>query len=370
MTTRPSTGRRGARLPDDAPNPTHTTTHAPDRLEHAMTMPTSAPTPSSDPAALRVALLGAGTVGASVARLLGERAELLAARAGRPLELAGVAVRDTGRVRDGVDPALLTDDVEGLVERADLVVEVMGGLEPARGLIERALRRGVPVVTANKQLIAQQGPQLQAVADEHGAGLHYEAAVMAAIPVMAVVGESLAGDEIASISGIVNGSTNYVLDLVARKGVPFEEAVRQAGELGYLEADPTEDLEGLDAAAKIVILARTAWDLPVSMEDVQRQGITGLTDADFEQAAAHGSVIKLVASAWRSAAGGGDRVEVAVRPVALPQDDPLAQAREGTNVLIVEARSAGSLRLQGAGAGGDATASAVLGDIVRAARGR
>jgi homoserine dehydrogenase len=332
-------------------------------------MTTSTPPPSTAiDQPLRVALLGAGTVGAAVARLLGERSGLLAARTGRRLELAGVAVRDTARFRDGVDPALVTGDAHALVDRADLVVEVMGGLEPARELIERALRRGVPVVTANKQLIAQQGPQLHAIADEHGAGLHYEAAVMAAIPVMAVVGESLAGDEIASITGIVNGSTNYVLDLVARRGVPFQEAVRQAGELGYLEADPTEDLEGLDAAAKIVILARTAWGLPVTLDDVQRQGITGLTDRDFQQAAAHGSVIKLVASAWRSASGGGDRVEVAVRPVALPQDDPLAQAREGTNVLIVEARSAGTLRLQGAGAGGDATASAVLGDIVRAAR--
>ncbi|WP_170233515.1 homoserine dehydrogenase [Ornithinimicrobium humiphilum] len=332
----------------------------PQPTSHTATTDVSAP--------LRVALLGGGTVGAAVARLLGERAELLAARVGRPLELVGVAVRDTSRVRDGVDPALITDDAVALVDGADLVVEVMGGLEPARSLIERALVRGVPVVTANKQLIAQQGPELHALAAEHGTDLHYEAAVMAAVPVMAVVRESLAGDEIASISGIVNGSTNYVLDLVARKGVPFEDAVRQAGELGYLEADPTEDLEGLDAAAKIVLLARTAWGLPVTLDDVQRQGITHLTDTDFEQAAANGTVIKLVASAWRSSAGGGDRVEVAVRPVALPQDDPLAQAREGANVLIVEARSAGTLRLHGAGAGGDATASAVLGDIVRAAR--
>ncbi|AXH96139.1 homoserine dehydrogenase [Ornithinimicrobium avium] len=320
------------------------------------------------PQPLRVALLGAGTVGAATARLLQGRADLLAARCGRPLELAGVAVRDASRPRDGVDPQLLTTDVEALVDGADVVVEVMGGIEPARTLIERALRRGVPVVTANKQLIAQRGPELHAVADGAGAGLHYEGAVMAAVPVMAVVRESLAGDEITSISGVVNGSTNYVLDLVARKGVPFQDAVRQAGELGYLEADPTEDLEGLDAAAKIVILARTAWDLPVALEDVQRQGISRLTDADFRQAAAHGTVVKLVASAWRSRAGGLDRVEVAVRPVALPQDDPLAQVRESVNVVVIEARSAGTLRLQGAGAGGDETASAVLGDLVRAVR--
>ena len=330
---------------------------------------------AAGPRPLRVALLGAGTVGSSVARLMGERSVLLAERCGRPLELAGVAVRDTGKDRDGIDPALLTDDADALVDAADVVVELMGGIEPARSLIGRALRRGVPVVTANKQLVAQHGPELHALAGEGGAALHYEGAVMAAVPVLAVVRESLAGDEIVSISGVVNGSTNYVLDLVARKGVPFEEAVRQAGELGYLEADPTEDLEGLDAAAKIVILARTAWGLPVGLDDVQRQGITGLTDDDFRQAAAHGSVIKLVATAWRAPAGRADgqtgradRVEVSVKPVALPQDDPLAQVRESTNVVVVEARSAGTLRLQGAGAGGDETASAVLGDLVRAAR--
>lgn len=317
---------------------------------------------------VRIALLGAGTVGAAVARRLVERADLYAVRVGRPLELVGVAVRDVSRTRDGIDPRLLTTDGKGLVDRADVVVEVMGGTEPARSLLEQAMLAGAQVVTANKQLLAQQGAELEALAAQHGVGLDYEAAVMAAIPVVAVVRESLAGDVVTSISGIVNGSTNYVLDLVARKGVAFDEAVRQAGELGYLEADPTEDLEGLDAAAKIVLLARAAWDVPVTIDDVQRQGISGLTDEDFEAAAANGKVIKLVASAWRSGAAGSPRVELAVRPVALPQDDPLAAAREGSNVLRIEAESAGELRLHGAGAGGDATASAVLGDIVRAAR--
>ena len=317
---------------------------------------------------VRVALLGAGTVGAAVARRLDDRAQRYAAQLGRPLELVGVAVRDGARERPGIDPALLTTDAQGLVDRADVVVEVMGGLEPARALLERAMRRGAQVVTANKQLIAQQGEELHALAAECGVGLDYEAAVMAAVPVLAVVRESLAGDRITAISGIVNGSTNFVLDMVARRGVPFQEAVRQAGELGYLEADPTEDLEGLDAAAKIVILARTAWGLPVTLADVQRTGITGLTDEDFAHAAAAGQVIKLVASAWCSGTDDDDRVELAVRPVGLPQDDPLAQAREGANVLIIEAESAGRLRLHGAGAGGEETASAVLGDVLRAAR--
>lgn len=314
-------------------------------------------------APVRVALLGCGTVGAAVARLLHHRADRYAERLGRPVDLVGVAVRDLSRPREGVDPSLLTGDAQGLVDGADVVVELMGGIEPARSLIGAALRRGAQVVTANKQLVARRGPALQALAAEHGVGLDYEAAVMAAVPVLAVLRESLAGDEITSVRGVVNGSTNYVLDLVAREGVAFAEAVRQAGELGYLEADPTEDLEGLDAAAKAVILARTAFGVEVAMDEVDRTGITGLTDADFAAAAQEGTVIKLVARAHRTGTG----VEVSVRPEALPADDPLAAVRGGTNVVVVDAVSAGELRLQGAGAGGDETASAVLGDILRAA---
>lgn len=316
------------------------------------------------PSPVRVALLGCGTVGSAVARRLQDRAERYADLLGRPLELVGVAVRDSSRPREGVDPALLTTDAASLVGQADVVVEVMGGIEPARSLIEQALRGGAQVVTANKQLVAQHGEQLHAVADEHEVGLDYEAAVMAAVPVLAVLRESLAGDEVVSVRGVVNGSTNYVLDLVAREGVPFAEAVRQAGELGYLEADPTEDLEGLDAAAKAVILARTAFGARVSLDDVDRVGITGLTDHDFARAAQEASVIKLVASARPT--GGG--VSVSVRPEALPARDPLAAVRGGTNIVVIQAVSAGELRLQGAGAGGDETASAVLGDVVRAAR--
>lgn len=313
---------------------------------------------------VRVALLGCGTVGAAVARLLHDRADRYAEQLGRPLDLVGVAVRDLSRPREGVDPALLSSDAAALVAEADVVVELMGGIEPARSLIETALRRGAQVVTANKQLIAQHGPALRAVADEHGAGVEHEAAVMAAVPVLAVLRESLAGDEVTSLRGVVNGSTNYVLDLVAREGVAFAEAVRQAGELGYLEADPTEDLEGLDAAAKAVILARTAFGVEVALDEVDRVGIAGLTDADFSAAAQEGSVIKLVASARRTEGG----AEVSVRPEALPAQDPLAAVRGGTNVLVIEAVFAGELRLQGAGAGGEETASAVLGDILRAAR--
>lgn len=321
---------------------------------------------------VRVALLGAGTVGAAVARRLADRAEVFARRVGAPLELTGIAVRDLGRPRDltGVLPGLLTDDPGALVDEVDIVVEVMGGIQPARGLIERALRAGADVVTANKQLLAQHGVELEALAGREGHGLEYEAAVVAAVPIMRTVRDALAGDEIRSIRGIVNGSTNYILDMVARQGVPFQDAVTQAGDLGYLEADPTEDLEGLDAAAKIVLLARAAWGGEVGMSDVQREGISGLTDADFENARGTGQVIKLIASAWRSGAPGAPRIEVAVRPTLVAADHPFAQTREGTNMVIIEADSAGSLRLSGAGAGGDETASAVLGDLINLARAR
>lgn len=324
------------------------------------------------PTPVRVALLGAGTVGAAVARRLVDRAEVFATRVGAPLELTGIAVRDLGRPRDlsGVLPGLLTDDPGSLVDGADIVVEVMGGIQPARGLIERALVAGADVATANKQLLAQHGVELEALAEREGRTIAYEAAVVAAVPVMRTVREALAGDEIRSISGIVNGSTNYVLDMVARLGVPFQDAVQQAGDLGFLEADPTEDLEGLDAAAKIVLLARTAWGVQVGMEDVQREGITGLTDADFEAARGTGQVIKLIASAWRSGSAREPRVELAVRPTLVAADHAFGLAREGTNVVIIAAESAGTLRLSGAGAGGDETASAVLGDLVNLARDR
>lgn len=315
---------------------------------------------------VRVALLGAGTVGSAVARLLQQRSELYADRVGAPLQVTGIAVRDASRDRGLGEEltALQTQDAAGLVGDADVVVEVMGGIQPARALIEQALGGGAHVVSANKQLIAHHGPELHDLARRHGVGLDYEAAVVAAVPVLRVVRESLVGDEITSIAGIVNGSTNYVLDLVAREGVPFDTAVRQAGELGYLEADPSEDLDGLDAAAKIVILARTAWDATVGLDDVELTGIRGLTDEDFARAADDRAVIKLVAAARR---GPGGAVQVSVRPEALPADDPLARVRGGTNVVVITSVSAGELRLEGAGAGGDETASAVLGDILRAA---
>lgn len=319
---------------------------------------------------IRVALLGAGTVGAAVARQVYARGPLLASRVGAPLELTGIAVRDLTRPRDlpGVPDGLLTDRPEALIDGADVVVEVMGGIEPPHGLLSRALQGGKQVVTANKQLIAQRGVELEALAATHRVGLDYEAAVAAAVPVVRVVRESLAGDDITWIAGILNGSTNFILDMVARQGMSFEDAKARAGELGFLEADPTEDLEGIDAAAKIVILARAAWGVPVQLEDVQREGISQLTDTDFDTARGTGQVIKLIATAWRSGTPEAPKVELAVRPVSLTGDDPLAMTREGGNMIVIETASAGALRFAGAGAGGEPTASAVLGDVVAAAR--
>lgn len=319
---------------------------------------------------VRVAILGSGTVGTALVKRLESNAEVLAARVGAPVEVSGIAVRDRTKDR-GLSPeqaAVVTDDPSSLIEAADVVVELMGGLSPAEELIEAALRRGTPVVTGNKQLIARRGRHLEAVAAESGASLSYEAAVAGAIPVVRVVRESLAGDEISSITGIMNGSTNFILDTVARRGIPFADAVQKASDLGYLEADPTEDLEGIDAAAKIVILARCAWGVDVGLDDVQREGITGLTDADFEAARGTGQVIKLVASAWRSASRGAPRVELSVRPVTVSVEHPMAQIREGRNIVQIEAALAGTISLAGAGAGGEETASAVLGDLVAAAR--
>ncbi|WP_250445657.1 homoserine dehydrogenase [Actinotalea sp. C106] len=314
---------------------------------------------------VRVAVLGCGVVGTEVVRLLVQQAEDLAARVGAPLELVGVAVRDTGRPRGAaVDPELLTTDAEGLVDRADVVVEVIGGVESARALILRAVERGAAVVTANKELLGKDGPTLYAAADAAGTDLYFEAAVAGAIPIVRPVRESLAGDRITRVLGIVNGTTNYVLDQMATSGQALEEAVRQAQELGFAEADPTADVEGYDAAAKAAILASLAFHTRVSAADVHREGIMNLTADDVARAATTGHVLKLLAIAERS----GDGVVVRVHPALLPQWHPLASVRGSFNAVFVEAEAAGELMFYGRGAGGTPTASAVLGDVVTVAR--
>ncbi|GII56412.1 homoserine dehydrogenase [Planotetraspora thailandica] len=321
--------------------------------------------------ALRVALLGCGVVGSQVVRLLREQADDLAARVGAPLELAGVAVRRLGRRRDtDVDPALLTTDAEGLATRddVDIVVEVIGGIEPARSLILAAMSRGKSVVTANKALLAEDGATIHAAAKQNGADLYFEASVAGAIPLLRPLRESLAGDRVRRVLGIVNGTTNYILDKMDSSGASFTDALEEAQALGYAEADPTADVEGFDAAAKAAILAGIAFHSRVTAADVHREGITEITAADVASAQAMGYVIKLLAICALSDDGGS--IGVRVHPAMIPRSHPLAGVREAYNAVFVEAESAGRLMFYGAGAGGAPTASAVLGDIVAVARNR
>src|SRR3954464_2498346 len=325
----------------------------------------------SDPQPLRVALLGAGVVGGAVARLLTEHADDMAARVGARLEIVGIARRRAGPDRPalGVDPALFTTDGEQLVTRADVVVEVIGGIEPARSLILRAMEHGASVVTANKALLAEDGPALYAAAAQHGVDLYYEAAVAGAIPLLRPLRESLAGDEVRKILGIVNGTTNYVLDKMDTTGAGFSEAVEQAQALGYAEADPTADVEGFDAAAKAAILASLAFHTRVPASAVYREGITDVSAADIAAAREMDCVVKLLAICERTAPGtADDGVSVRVHPAMIPRTHPLAGVREAFNAVFVEADAAGQLMFYGPGAGGDPTASAVLGDIVAVAR--
>ena len=316
---------------------------------------------------LKVALLGCGTVGAEVVRLLHSSADDLTARIGAPLELAGIAVRRLQKQRDlPVDDELFTTDAAALVARPDIdvVVEVIGGIEPARTLLLSALRDGKGVVTANKALLAEDGATLHAAAREAGADLYYEASVAGAIPLLRPLRESLAGDHITRVMGIVNGTTNFVLTRMDEAGMGFAEALDEATALGYAEADPTADIEGFDAAAKAAILAGLAFHTRVTAADVHREGITEVTAADVASAKEMGCVVKLLAIAEKD----GSSVGVRVHPAMIPRTHPLGTVREAYNAVFVEGASAGQLMFYGRGAGGSPTASAVLGDLVAVAR--
>jgi homoserine dehydrogenase len=321
------------------------------------------------PPVLKVALLGCGVVGSEVARLLGEQADDLALRVGARLELAGIAVRRVGHRRSvGIDRELLTADPLALATRpdVDIVVEVIGGIEPARSLLLAALKGGKPVVTANKALLAENGGELYGAAREYGADLYYEASVAGAIPILRPLRESLAGDTVHRVLGIVNGTTNFILDRMDSSGAGFAESLEEAQALGYAEADPTADVEGFDAAAKAAILASLAFHTPVTAADVHREGITEVTATDILSARGLGRVVKLLAICDRIDGG----VSVRVHPAMIPRSHPLASVSEAYNAVFVEAESAGRLMFYGAGAGGTPTASAVLGDIVAVARNR
>ncbi len=321
---------------------------------------------------LKVAVLGCGSVGSQVVRLLQEQAGDLSARVGAPVDLVGVAVRRLEAPREVEVPAgLLTTDAAALVARddVDLVVEVIGGIEPARTLILSALENGASVVTANKALLAEDGPTLFEAAEKAGRDLYFEASVAGAIPILRPLRESLAGDTVTRVLGIVNGTTNFILDKMDSSGAGFTEALEEAQELGYAEADPTADIEGFDAAAKAAILASLAFHSRVTAADVHREGITEVTAADVQSAKDMGSVVKLLAICELKATEDGQTaVAVRVHPAMIPRSHPLASVREAYNAVFVESEAAGQLMFYGPGAGGAPTASAVLGDLVTVAR--
>lgn len=319
---------------------------------------------------IRVALLGAGSVGSQVAKLLTEDADELAARTGARLELEGISVRRHDAPRDTELPEhLLTTDAEALVRRSDLVIELIGGVEPARSLIRTALESGADVVTANKALIATHGPELFALAHEYGRQLLYEAAVAGAIPIIRPLRDSLAGDRIERVLGIVNGTTNFILDRMHEHGESADQALATATALGYAEADPTADVGGYDAQQKAAILASIAFHTEVPIESVYREGIERIEARHIEAARRGGFVVKLLAICERAVSeDGSEAVSARVHPALVPVQHPLASVHGGNNAVFIEAAAAGKLMFYGAGAGGVETASAVLGDVVSVAR--
>jgi homoserine dehydrogenase len=327
---------------------------------------------------LRVAVLGAGTVGGAVLDGLLHHPDRLVTADGPALAVVAVAVRDVGKARsDGLTSDLLTDAPAHLVAdpETDVIVELMGGIEPARTLIAAALGAGKPVVSANKSVIAHHGPELEAEARRSGAAFRFEAAVAGGIPILAPLAADLAGNDIVRVRGIVNGTTNYILTAMAHDGQPYDDVLREAQEQGYAEADPSGDVEGDDAANKLVILARLAFGRwldptivgrrPPTARGMGRPGITGVTDQELEGAAALGLTLKLLATASPR----DDDIEAAVIPTAVPADSPFGWTDGVTNRIEIEADPLGTIRVAGPGAGGAATSSAVLGDLVAVARG-
>ena len=323
---------------------------------------------------LRVGLLGAGTVGAEVARLMVANQTDLAARAGVGLEIVKIAVRDTKIKRDGIDAKLLTTDAESIVSdpSIDLIIEVMGGIEPARTLILSAMKNGKAVVTANKALLAKHGAELFHASDEADVDFYYEAAVAGAIQILRPLAESLVGDHVERVMGIINGTTNYILTKMHETGATFDSALKEAQELGFAEADPTADVDGFDAAAKAAILAGLAFHTQVIDTDVYREGIRAITADDVAVAKAMGFVIKLLAIAEANELHGSkeETISVRVHPTMIPNTHPLAAVRESFNAVFVKCEAAGDLMFYGRGAGGTPTASAILGDLVAVARNR
>ncbi|MFV0426807.1 MAG: homoserine dehydrogenase [Beutenbergiaceae bacterium] len=320
---------------------------------------------SEPPSRLRIAVLGCGTVGTEVVRNLVTHQAELSQRAGVELQLSAIVVRSLAATRDPViPPGLLTTDARASIDQADLVIELLAGVEPAQELVRYALAGGTSVISANKAVLAASGPELYEVAERAGAGVFFEAAVAGAVPVVRGIRESLAGDHITAVMGIVNGTTNFILDQMTREGSDFAHVLAQAQALGYAEADPTADVGGADAAAKAAILAALAFHTRVRIGDVPTTGITEISTEDIAAATAMGYVIKLLAIAERD----GDRFSVRVHPALVSTEHPLASVHGAYNAVFIQAQAAGTLMFYGPGAGGAPTASAVLGDLVAAAR--
>jgi len=324
-----------------------------------------------EPSQIRVGLLGCGHVGAALVSLIAERRDEVARRTGLYLDVTRIAVRNTAIDRGvGVDASAFTTDATAVVADADVdvVVEVMGGIEPARELVSAALSAGKPVVTANKELLANHGAELYEAAEAAGVDLLFEAAVAGAIPIMRPLRESLAGEPITRVMGIVNGTTNFILSRMADDGVSYADALAEAQGLGYAERDPTADVEGFDAGAKAAIIATVAFGARVVAGDVYHEGISGITVADIEFAADLQHCIKLLAVVEQTrASDGGLQIGVRVHPTLVPLDHPLASVRGSFNAVFVEGGASGDLMFYGRGAGGRPTASAVLGDLIDAA---
>ena len=328
---------------------------------------TSLPWPSMESTSVRVGLLGCGVVGGSLVSLIESRCDDIETRTGMRLEIGPVAVRSLDKPRAvAVDPAQFTTDPAAVVDSpdVDVVVELMGGVEPAHELVAKAMANGKPVITANKALLAAEGADLFAIADANRVDLLFEAAVAGGIPFIRPLRESLAGEQISRVMGIVNGTTNYILTRMTDDGADYESALAEAQALGYAEADPTADVEGFDAAAKAAIIASIAYGGRVVEADVYTEGIAHLSPTDIEVATKLGYVIKLLAVIESF---GPDGVAVRVHPAMIPDTHPLASVRDSFNAVFVEGAADGDLMFYGRGAGDGPTASAVLGDLIDAA---
>ena len=315
---------------------------------------------------LTIGLLGCGTVGGALVDLLDARRATITARTGVELRIGAIAVRDTAKHQDRLaDPSLLTTDTAAVVAdpEVDIVVELIGGTDPALMLVRTALENGKPVITGNKELLAAHGPELYAVAAEHGVDLLFEAAVAGGIPLIRPLRESLVGEDISRVMGIINGTTNYILTKMSQEGADYADALADAQALGYAEADPTADVEGYDAGAKAAIIASIVFGVDVRSSDVQHEGISSITAADIDTAKRLGYVIKALAVIERA----DGEVAVRVHPAMVPTGHPLANVNDSFNAVFVEGATVGDLMFYGRGAGGGPTASAVLGDLVDAA---